>query len=289
MSDTPTLGEQCQICGHTNPDVIETHHKLPQRLGGPDDAENLVSLCGSCHNAIERIYDDAFFSQLFEKVGYEVEETEAGELGREIDPELSPDREFPPEPVHVTVEDVDGERRNEYIDRGVFSWEELEERGVLKIYSDEGWEEYKEDVRQADIEEHGEVTEETEQRISEWEKWDPKLENYEGLELIHCGYCNRAFPEWEAADAARHLKIIHGVENPYLRESDNLSEWEKKKRVLCVKDGWNRDDAFFTLSVGGLDGGYHDDYGRDDVGDTHPLSWDSNQQSFYGGGLDADG
>ena len=53
---------QCFICGNDNPNVLETHHKIPRRRGGTDHAENTVVLCANCHRAIERIYDEDFWS-----------------------------------------------------------------------------------------------------------------------------------------------------------------------------------------------------------------------------------
>lgn len=64
----------CYICGHGNTDVIQRHHIIPQRYGGGDEAENLVSLCPTCHDAIERIYDNSFFKAM----GVGKEETEQG-------------------------------------------------------------------------------------------------------------------------------------------------------------------------------------------------------------------
>ena len=54
----------CYICGHGNPDVIQSHHIIPRRYDGTDEGRNIVDLCPSCHDAIERIYDDSFFEEL---------------------------------------------------------------------------------------------------------------------------------------------------------------------------------------------------------------------------------
>ena len=48
----------CQICGEQRPRSMETHHIIPRRYGGSDDTENLVTLCSSCHRAVESIYSD---------------------------------------------------------------------------------------------------------------------------------------------------------------------------------------------------------------------------------------
>lgn len=54
----------CYICGPVNPVLLEEHHIIPRRYGGPDGDDNLVALCPKCHDAIERIYDDQFFDAL---------------------------------------------------------------------------------------------------------------------------------------------------------------------------------------------------------------------------------
>ena len=41
---------------------MEEHHILPRRFGGRDTDENLVTLCASCHRAVESIYDKQFWS-----------------------------------------------------------------------------------------------------------------------------------------------------------------------------------------------------------------------------------
>lgn len=40
---------------------IEEHHIIPQRFGGPDEEWNIVGLCGSCHDKLERLYDSTFY------------------------------------------------------------------------------------------------------------------------------------------------------------------------------------------------------------------------------------
>lgn len=123
-----------EICGHSNPEVIETHHLVPRRLGGTDATENLVDLCGPCHNAIESIFDDEYFNMLFDKVGYELKTNRREYEGRKANPIHSWDREFPPQPVHVKVESVDWQFVVE--DLGVVTYDELDEMGVIDIMSD---------------------------------------------------------------------------------------------------------------------------------------------------------
>lgn len=60
----PEFDDRCFICDRGNSSILETHHIIPQRYGGSDDPENLVTLCPSCHQAIESIYDDEFFRRI---------------------------------------------------------------------------------------------------------------------------------------------------------------------------------------------------------------------------------
>jgi len=54
----------CQICGAQRPRSMETHHIIPRRYGGSDDDPNLVTLCSSCHTAVESIYSDDRWQQV---------------------------------------------------------------------------------------------------------------------------------------------------------------------------------------------------------------------------------
>lgn len=54
--------DRCQICGDDMGTRLQEHHIVPKRHGGTDSDENLVTLCAGCHQAVERIYDERFFS-----------------------------------------------------------------------------------------------------------------------------------------------------------------------------------------------------------------------------------
>lgn len=41
-------GHRCRKCGAG--DDLQAHHKHERSLGGPDTLENLITLCGSCHD-----------------------------------------------------------------------------------------------------------------------------------------------------------------------------------------------------------------------------------------------
>lgn len=69
-----TNRESCYICGEPVGHLLETHHIVPRRYDGSDNAENLVDLCPSCHQAVEKIYDERFYDRLqtaFENDGSE--------------------------------------------------------------------------------------------------------------------------------------------------------------------------------------------------------------------------
>jgi|GEM_PF-2251550 len=48
--------DTCYFCGSEGP--IERHHIVPRRYDGPDEESNLVDLCPTCHERLERLYDD---------------------------------------------------------------------------------------------------------------------------------------------------------------------------------------------------------------------------------------
>lgn len=58
----------CHICGETNRTVLHRHHIIPRRFEGPDQDENLVTLCANCHEAIEKIYTDEIFQRFARKL-----------------------------------------------------------------------------------------------------------------------------------------------------------------------------------------------------------------------------
>ncbi|WP_117363768.1 HNH endonuclease [Natrarchaeobaculum sulfurireducens] len=53
-------GYACQRCG-ADDRTLQAHHVIPRAAGGPDDLENLVTLCRPCHGVIHqrnRSFDD---------------------------------------------------------------------------------------------------------------------------------------------------------------------------------------------------------------------------------------
>lgn len=56
--------KQCFICGERRENSLEQHHIVPKRFDGTDEDENIVTLCASCHAAIEKLYDRRFYEEL---------------------------------------------------------------------------------------------------------------------------------------------------------------------------------------------------------------------------------
>lgn len=43
----------CQRCGNSKSERLSAHHVIPRALGGGDNIENLIALCGKCHDEVE--------------------------------------------------------------------------------------------------------------------------------------------------------------------------------------------------------------------------------------------
>ena len=76
----------CYFCGSEGP--IETHHVVPRRLDGSDHSENLVDLCPTCHERLERLYNNRFYDKLEEafypiKRPHEPDEIESEKASKE--------------------------------------------------------------------------------------------------------------------------------------------------------------------------------------------------------------
>jgi len=54
----------CYFCSENNTQMLEEHHVVPRRFGGSDDDENLVTVCASCHNGLESLYNHRFYQEL---------------------------------------------------------------------------------------------------------------------------------------------------------------------------------------------------------------------------------
>lgn len=61
-------GSKCYFCGEKDSSCLETHHIIPQSMGGPDYQENLVKLCANCHRKIEDLYDPIKLNTIVEDI-----------------------------------------------------------------------------------------------------------------------------------------------------------------------------------------------------------------------------
>lgn len=57
---------RCRKCGAKEP--LQLHHVMPQRLGGPDDSFNLVTLCHECHKGWHAIESEMGIGCMEERV-----------------------------------------------------------------------------------------------------------------------------------------------------------------------------------------------------------------------------
>lgn len=82
--------QNCYFCHEQDAHILETHHVVPQRFGGSDDAENLVRVCPTCHERLERLYDGRFYDAL----GIETEDSDKSDdtntIGATLPEEVKP-------------------------------------------------------------------------------------------------------------------------------------------------------------------------------------------------------
>ena len=57
---------RCRKCGKTK--ALQLHHVLPQRLNGPDDSFNLITLCHDCHSDWHVIENELGVGQMEKRV-----------------------------------------------------------------------------------------------------------------------------------------------------------------------------------------------------------------------------
>lgn len=69
-------GIQCQICGDRkgNPYcVLHAHHIVPRSQGGPDEPENVITLCDLCHAVVTKRWHKPWFGELTDQKKRELE------------------------------------------------------------------------------------------------------------------------------------------------------------------------------------------------------------------------
>jgi len=65
MTDNPQYDRvTCYFCLSEERHILEEHHIVPRRFDGSDDNENLVRVCPTCHEKLERLYDSRFYDEL---------------------------------------------------------------------------------------------------------------------------------------------------------------------------------------------------------------------------------
>lgn len=69
MTDNPQYDRvTCYFCLSEERQILEEHHIVPRRFDGSDDDENLVRVCPTCHQKLERLYSGRFYREL-ESIG----------------------------------------------------------------------------------------------------------------------------------------------------------------------------------------------------------------------------
>lgn len=300
--------ETCYFCPESNSAAIEEHHLVPQRFNGSDEPENTVNLCGSCHDKIEDLYDDAFY----ERLGIAVEEAKQEKRtevksGATLQAKQTQDRKIPAESPHVQFEEWERSLLiSEIVEMDLHEWAEstVENRmpqEVQNLVENEGQQiidEYEKEL--VETEPYEKRFERSDRDVPEWVRdegdepvsftyqpndkakhpvvevenpfksrvdqkakhesedassyWEinrertkaklsteaqsrnighnPLADDYPSTYRIHCGYCHTVFAEHEHADAAQHLRLRHGIENPYEVTDTTFREPTKESSPL---------------------------------------------------------
>jgi len=197
------MTDTCYLCGEPNPSALEEHHIVPQRYNGSDEPENTVTLCGTCHNKIEDLYNERFYTEITER-----DPSEHGGVnqssGVQVAPEKSTDRELPENSDHFTKRE---------------DWEftldiaELEQPGERTLSGETAWVYGR---RSELLRKYYERMSETRTYIEnniDLPYWDEKGEPY--IEMYA-----------EVDDLARHAPVkLHN-------ESSNTMDFEKRKELI---------------------------------------------------------
>lgn len=73
-------GRKCVECGNAvEGSDAHVHHKLPRALGGSDDADNLITLCSTCHSRLHITLHASLGRRFLETVGIKIAQWFAGE------------------------------------------------------------------------------------------------------------------------------------------------------------------------------------------------------------------
>lgn len=293
MNDNPDR-ERCYFCGEGHAEALEEHHIVPRRLNGSDEPENTVWLCGSCHDKIERMYDDEFYDRLNVAVDeLQREPLERTTAGIEVEPNNSKSREIPADSPHikferwhqkVTIAEIEENRFEGHMADFVSGHKERileryrqEEQSATELedmmkehddtlpqwVKDEGDTPVLFEYQHNELDkvpslivqnkERDRIDRETEYKMDSDEESSsdsyeyllpekrraaritarvnsenaavPDLaDSYPPVYRLHCSYCHTAFSMHQHADMARHLRLRHGIEDPYERQDTAYSE-----------------------------------------------------------------
>lgn len=233
MSDQ-LVEARCFICGYDNPHGLHEHHIHPQAEGGSDEPENTTWLCGSCHQALHNLYGNDDLAGNLESGDDGVDAQ-----GDTIQPEHSIDRRIHKRSPHVTIEPFCFDVSLEYIERDPFwdriDWQVIDDDSrpykgcseYIKKVCTENAENVKGKLKKVEgnkddqfvyyiVESENKRQKPTIRIVLDGQN---RLENgwewKHFLTRIHCSYCHTVFTGHEHADAARHLRMHHGISEVY--------------------------------------------------------------------------
>lgn len=139
MSDEQTGRDNCYICSRGNPDTIESHHIIPSRHGGSDNDPNRVEVCATCHQALEKIYDERFWA----RVGAMSKRRKMGVLVDDVDARLQQAQTR----LYAEIGDIREELDTDYRES---TYPEAEEIALNNVSVDHPQEDIEEDVNRLD-------------------------------------------------------------------------------------------------------------------------------------------
>lgn len=233
MSGTPSESSCCYFCGESEPASLERHHLVPDRYGGSDQAENLVVLCGSCHNKVERLYTDEVLAEIAETLS-SADTTDSIDSSRAVEPSQSIDRMIPPQSDHAQIErleyfpHIDSRARRFNGDTSVVS---IGESGKLDSNKNES----------AIPQSSGG----SDHSIKYDKQPDYAMRNeveYPDSYRLHCSYCKNVYTQHEHSELARHLRVRHGIENPY--EFGDTSFFDRENEGQFMSSITGEDNGF---------------------------------------------
>jgi len=73
-ADVKSSELRCAFCSCDNQNVLEKHHRIPQRFGGTDSDENIVTVCANCHSVLERVFNRDFWRRV-KMIEFDAEKT----------------------------------------------------------------------------------------------------------------------------------------------------------------------------------------------------------------------